>query len=326
MLLSDDILIPTDHYQYWAWTATYADNYFDSDTNLNSILSDFKVLVNMMLLPVVQSTLSTNTQRFIENTNPSISGVQKYKGLKMATSAGFPVLEGLLIRHLDELDDLNGKLSSSEAPKEGNYKITTRGFHTEEVSPNPYRPNYFQKLQMWMSNTQSADTKQALYAIDGLESQFTEKIGEVDLTDLDRSDFDRYDHSNLIKNLRGVTKGNLKGDAESLLHAISDLRNANIHGSDSTLAIGAIIMNLCCLAIWDNVEEDGFSKERDETLSRINTAPITDMDAKREEPYPLFRIWKYLQEKGLDQSLSQEMKISKMLLESDEFSEYFNSK
>jgi hypothetical protein len=278
----------------------------------------------MMILPLIQSTLPSNTKKFIEDGNPSISGVQKYKGLKMVTSAGFSVLEGLLIRHLDELEDSRGYLSTSEIPKEGKYEIKTRGFHTEEIAPDPFRPNYFQKLLMWMAKTQSQDTKQTLYAVDGLESEYVKNLDEVDLMGLERSDFDRYDQSNLIKNLRGVTRSNLEDDNKSLLYAISDLRNRNIHGSDSTLAIGAIIMNLCCLAIWDIIEEDNFNQERNDLLSRLEFAAMGENSQKNEELYPLFRIWGYLQKKELNRSLTQEMKISKMLLNDEQFSAYFN--
>jgi hypothetical protein len=49
----------------------------------------------------------------------------------------------------------------------------------------------------------------------------------------------------------------------SLLKGIKEQRNYNIHGEDSTMAIGAIVLTLCCLALWDELEESNIQYDID---------------------------------------------------------------
>lgn len=273
VLTSNQILVPGDHYLYWGWTGAFfryltgrhpwghrmfhtagstagqgsiprkssvsrpsRNAPFVWGENYRPVLRDFFTLLHNMLLPIREGQYPMELKKRFYHLNPSFLGVQRDFGLKYATSVGFSVLEGLVRRRCDDLNE-DGSVKSGASPHQ---------FPSGNRLSNIGAATLFQALDLWKSQSSTSPiVKKTLEEIDDLNQQ---KYSKSDLTSkfrgLDRSELDKFD---------------------SFFWALYKQRSSNIHGEDSTMVIGSIVVTLCCLALWDELNENdiGYDLDRD---------------------------------------------------------------
>lgn len=241
--LCDAILIPHttaisyDHHLYWGWTAAYI-SYSETqdqetDTDMMSLMQDFYSLIHLCLLPVRQSTMDQRVSQFIQSMNPSLQGIE-HQGFSLASSTGFSLLEGFVRRHCEDLQADGGLTVDS---------IEDPSWRSTPVE----NPIYHDKLQIWKEREASQKVAQSLREID---------------------DLNRYDQNLLARKIGGGEQSVERRN--NFLSVLSDQRNSNIHGEISTQVIGPVVLNLCCLLIWDRIEDEEFESTRKELLQRLD--------------------------------------------------------
>lgn len=266
--LSDTILLPQktaapiDHYLYWAWTASvsssmrYRGRYLEFEEW--SILRTFHNLIHLALQPNQVPRLSEETHNHLSDVAPSVIGVQ-YSGLNFASSIGFSLLEGLLYLYYEDRIEEEPAMKSESL--QGNWRPpdsqdaiqgkTHRGLLEQWDESGP--PTYHDKLQIWRSIASPT----------------------VNQTLSEMNDLSRYDVDILHRKLRGeAVSERLNQEAQStenFLRVLYEQRNTNLHGKDSTQVIGPIILNLCCLVIWDRIPNEHFERLQKGTLVMIET-------------------------------------------------------
>lgn len=245
VLQPNRILIPTDHHLFWSWTAGFANFYFDSQ-ELKPIQQDFNTTVHMMTLPLRQYLMDDRVEDFIYDMNQDVEGIQQYWGLKFATSIGFSVLEGLVRRRCEQLED-DGKIKEGS----GTLEVPTR--HIRHDDRNNCATLY---EALWIWKEEQSD----------ISPHVKSTLDHID-------DLDNYDVDCLTNKFRGLEREELE-KYDSILWGLYSQRNRNLHGEDSTMAIGAVVLNLCCLVLWDTVEDSEFEEKRRELLSQYDK-PLT---------------------------------------------------
>jgi hypothetical protein len=274
VLKPDRVLVPGDHYLYWAWSGAFF-RYLTGKHPAGSwmfhsagpppgmqgvphtssesrpskygphvwgekykpVLEDFFTLLHMMLLPVREVSKAIEARAQLYSLNPSFLGVQKDLGFKFATGSGFSVLEGLLRRRCDPLNE-DGILKPGHGPINLPHTTLNAG----------QRVYLFEALLLWKQHTAGPLVEQTLSEID---------------------DVTRYDVTKLTQKFGGLSQTDLSHGGlpvDSLLKGIKEQRNYNIHGEDSTMAIGAIVLTLCCLILWDELNESNIQYDR----SKVN--------------------------------------------------------
>jgi hypothetical protein len=241
--LCDSILMPhttsvsLDNHLYWGWTAACVSHSQTEGKQNNSetlgLMQDFYSLVHLCLLPIRQTTMDQRISQFIQSMNPSIQGVQ-HQGYSLACSTGFSLLEGLIRRHCSDLQ-AGGGLTHGH--------IQTPSWRSTPVED----PIYHDELQIWKEREASEEVSQTLNEIDELQ---------------------RYPEDVLTRKIGGGEE--IINDRSNFLSVLSDQRNINIHGELSTQAIGPVVLNLCCLLLWDQMDEDEFESTQEEIYDRLN--------------------------------------------------------
>lgn len=205
----------------------------------------------------------------IYSLNPSFLGIQKDLGLKVATGSGFSILEGLLRRRCEQLDD-NGKLRSGYGPISLPHRTVEDGD----------RLFLFDALQLWMNHN--------------AEQVVKETLDEMD-------DVTRYDVAKLTEKFRGFRKEHTEHDnlpRGSLLKAIKEHRNYNIHGEDSTMALGAIVLTLCCLILWDELTEDDIQFDMDKVKEEDHWPDVATYSEERDDALVLIKRHQQMLDNG----------------------------
>ncbi|WP_418282083.1 hypothetical protein [Halorubrum sp. DTA98] len=272
VLSSNQILVPGDHYLYWGWTGAFF-RYLTAKhpwghrmfhtagssagrgnipvkssvsrpsrnapyvwgEEYRPVLRDFFTLLHNMLLPVREGEYSMELKKRFYHLNPSFLGVQRDFGLKYATSVGFSVLEGLVRRRCDALND-DGTVKKGYGSHQ---------FPSGNKLNNVRSATLFQALDLWKSQNNTLPiVKQTLKEID-------------DLTQT------KYSYSKLANKFRGLDEKELK-KFDSFFWALYKQRSSNIHGEDSTMAMGAVVVTLCCLALWDELSENDINFDLDQ--------------------------------------------------------------
>jgi len=239
LLLTHTNAITLDNELYWAWTAACANtSTYDETSSIASIsfLQDYFSMVHLCLLPKKQSLLDQRISQFIASMNPHLNGIQT-EGYNFAASAGFSLLEGLLKRHADHLDE-NGLIVNGPI-EDPSWRDNTIGGGGS---------NYHDKLQIWREYDSSTVVSQTLADID---------------------DSNRYDSEILTRKIAGLPDD--QELSENFLRTIADQRNYNVHGELSTQAIGPLVLNLCSLVIWDSIQEETYDDIQSEVIGNIKS-------------------------------------------------------
>lgn len=240
--LCDSLLIPhttvvaLDNHLYWGWTAAFFSHYQTSneqtDSESMSIMNDFYSLIHLCLLPTRQGMMDQRISQFINSMNPSIQGIQ-HQGYSHACSVGFSVLDGLIKRHCADLET-EGGLSER--------KIQNPSWRTTPIDD----PIYHDILQIWKEREATEDVAKTLRKID---------------------DLSRYREEVIARKIGGGEES--VSNRGNFLSVFSDQRNTNIHGELSTQAIGPVVLNFCCLLLWDKLTQEEFKSVREEILERL---------------------------------------------------------
>jgi len=250
MLKSHATVVSLDNHLYWGWTAAYMYDKKHENHDFRNILDDFNSMVHLNLLPHRQSLLDDRVNRFINSMNPSIRGVST-AGSSLAATAGFSVLEGFIVRNCKELNE-RGELTGDP--------IEDPSWRSTPVES----PSYYDMLQIWKEREASSEVAQALSEI---------------------NDLSRYPVEDLTRKMAGASETLERHN--DFLSIFSDQRHYNIHGELSTQVVGPIVMNLCCLALWDSISPDSFSSNREDVLESIEFHRQTGNLQRSSGFYPL---------------------------------------
>lgn len=110
-------------------------------------------------------------------------------------------------------------------------------------------PTYHDEIQIWKEYDSNSTTSNTLSTIDDIE---------------------RYNLDHLSRKLGGITEDLTPND--NFLDIFSIQRHQNIHGEMSTQVIGPVVLNLCCLIIWDSVKgEDEYAQNREQVIEHIES-------------------------------------------------------
>lgn len=268
-----------DHLLYWSWTAAFgsqmtteamaAERTEDesepsefvqlhghpgrlfSDYN---IFEDFCRLVHVLLLEVRQNSLDRETNDQIRRLNPSIGAFGVLDGLKFSATTGFSVLQGFLRRQTNQLT-IDGK-----ATEEFTLEVPHKDEPVKEGKNGSV--DALTEYYLWMDEHDRDDTAlQSLMQIDELTRErieiLEEKIGGLN-HELDNG----------------------------FLFSLLGQRHGNIHAEMRTQLIGVVVMNLCCLLIWNAIDEDSFEDARNIVKRKTRNARFLRSHESKMAPPP----------------------------------------
>jgi len=230
-------------------------------------------MVHFILFPLRHFTLDDRVRAFISMMNPNIDGVESLTTLGLAGTYGFSVLEGLLNRYLEDLDD-SGTISD----------LSDIDIHW--ISDDS--PGFRAKLMLWKSENEASleCVKQVLKEVDNLERD------EYNLSEANRRtylqqrfEFDENKWDNISEDERN-----------SFYWILQEGRRHNIHGIRGIQSIAPIVLNLCCLTFLDMITEEEYIEAKEELLdyninrSRLISSQSTHKISPDWNPnQPLFR-------------------------------------
>lgn len=191
------------------------------------------------LLSIRQDHLDRRISDFIFQMNPSIRAARS-EGLRLASTLGFSILQGLIRRHCTRLRASGGL---DGAPIQ-NPNWRDKDERCIDDQNRLHKPNYFDELKIWENYQASEEVSATLREIDNLE---------------------RYDIDNLSNKMIGIDQ--VDDHDKGFLFVIKNQRNANIHGQFDSRVIGSVVLILCCLLIWDFVDVSTFEETRKTSFS-----------------------------------------------------------
>lgn len=242
LLQNNAYVLLTDHLEYWAWTAAYASQYIPMESKYGEFLRDYYNLIQLVLLQERHQNLDFETQRKVEALNRSIGDFARSNVLKFVTLNSFPVWEGLLRR-------------ACEAVRQDGKAIERVEFENARVDVNPVgktRVRLGQVVRIWQWYEATPIARKALSLVD----------------DLERYDLDRL----------ASMYGNIEADEEEdgFIDILVNIRNSNLHGENWTALIGAIVLNLISLLIWEIAPTSRF-QQRTYALRKQSRGDVEDL-------------------------------------------------
>lgn len=269
-----------DHLLYWSWTAAFGSamtieamgaereedepdpsEFVQSHGHPGELFSDYDIyedfcrVVHVLLLQVRQDSLDHETNEQMRKLNPSIGAFGVPDGLKFAATTGFSVLQGFLRRQTNRLS-IEGKATEGftlEVPHKDDPIKEGEGGYVDALS----------EYHLWMDEHEDDDP--------ALQSM--KKIDELTPDHIDT----------LEKKI-----GGLNHDIENgFLFSVVGQRHANIHAEIRTQLIGVVVMNLCCLLIWDAIDSDSFEAARQRAKMATNQARFLRSQESKMAPPPM---------------------------------------
>lgn len=210
-----------DHLAYWAWTVDFA--------HYTLIEQQEKEEYRLILLDF-ETLIDFVSLTFQDIMYPQFPTSLMTSGLRFAGGAGFPLLEGLIRRRCDEVT-LAGSVQFESEDKQVEVPGREREGPITNEREHPLQLDHL--LHIWMKSGATDVVKHLLEAID--EGYEPGQVGKK-LPDADTNKF-----------------------SEGFFRVLFDQRNYNLHGEGSTQTIGAVILNLCCLVIWDSLTKPEYA-------------------------------------------------------------------
>lgn len=240
--LTDAIIRPSaavatsvDHFQYWAWTAAVASEVLEKDGE-NLKVSDFQYTVHTALLPI-RLPFSTN--------HPWMAALSS-DSERLELLSGLTVLEGFICHFGESLtpDGTARKLITQRwKPKqEGSYLVIGNGQPVHK---------YHDILQIWCQEDAGDQVSQVL-----------SEINNINRYDMDSLKWKFEDSVDLIDE-------EINDGTNNFLRIVGKHRDFNLHGQISTRTLAPVVLNLCCLYIWDMIEQSTYDEEREEVIRSI---------------------------------------------------------
>ena len=202
-----------DHLAYWAWTADFA--------HYTLIEQQEREEYRLILLDF-ETLIDFVSLSFRDIMHPQIPTSLMTSGLRFVGGAGFPLLEGLIRRRCEEVS-LDGSVQFESEDKQVEVAGRQREGPINNDREAPLQLDHL--LHIWMKSGATEEVKQLLEDIDGgyEPGQIGKKFPDADT--------DKF--------------------SEGFFRVLFDQRNYNLHGEGSTQTVGAVILNLCCMVIWD---------------------------------------------------------------------------
>lgn len=268
LLLSDKVPAPLlcrEHYSYWAWTAAIAGAFdreslymIDMSSPLPDVFKDYRkrlkeyfILCNSLLFPIREKGMDGRIQAFFTTMNPNVEGLNFRFMISSAGTLGFSILDGLLTEHVKRINsdgNLAGR-SSINAP-----------WRDDGTATNP--PNIRDKLELWKTGgVCSQQTKSTLETLDSLTR--------------DGYNFDKLKKLPIFPNQEWNSLPNNSKRRDSFFWVLKEHRNENIHGLESPQLAGPIVLNLCCLVIWDTIKTKAYQAMVETLKDEISSANVT---------------------------------------------------
>lgn len=226
--------VPTtlDHLRYWAWTAATAGQVLEKGrTNLR--ISDFQYTIHLGLFPIRISR---------SNGNPTLNVILG-DNERLALLSGLAVLEGFICNYGNSLTP------------EGQARTTiTETWKPKQNNINNGQPvhKYHDILQIWRQEDAGSCVSQLLTEINNLN---------------------RYDMHSLkwkFEDSVDIIDEEISDGTNNFLRVIGKHRDFNLHGQRSTRTLAPVVLTLCCLYIWDLVEEATYEEQREEVIKSIH--------------------------------------------------------
>lgn len=259
-LIRPKATIPTtfDHLCYWGWTAAVAGEAFDTSAEEFNNIFDFQLGVHLGLLPM----------RLPENIpNATIQALRFYRE-RLMLLIGFSTLEGLICEFNNSLTG-DGKITTDEI--KACWKPERIGENQRRYTRNEEVSNYHDLLQIWRTQEEEPElVRQILYDINDLQ---------------------RYDIETLLwkfEDIEATISEELTDSTHNFLRIIGKHRNKNYHGEQVTRTLAPVILTLCCLAIWDNIEEEEFIDLSSEVYENIQWEYQTNDLTPQSVTHPLW--------------------------------------
>lgn len=234
-----------DHLQYWGWTsAVIAANSEIQDENTQDIQ--------------LSTHLGQSPIRIDWRENPTLEAIT-FRRDRMMLLAGFASLEGRICRYTDiltETGDVTGEIVASWKPD----KVDE---NKKRITPGD-QPTYSDLLQIWRKTSNSNIT--------------TDTLNEI-------NNMSRYDTETLFwkfPEMEEIIREDLEDGTYNFLRLIGEYRKENYHGHKATATVAPIVLTLCCLTVWENIEEDDFEAATEEAVKRIesrHTTPFTQSES-----------------------------------------------
>ncbi|AGB17092.1 hypothetical protein Halru_2510 [Halovivax ruber XH-70] len=256
ILRSKTSTVSTDFLSYWNFTKDFLSfslgesDVFDRLTNPDTagqpdnfafagIVHDFRSLIDYVLVEQRIQGVDRPTQQFVKNIT-GLGATSPESAFRIAGPTSLAILDGLVKRRCPNLDQ-EGNVNS------GQIEATWR-----PGSPDRSGLTYHDRLQHWKEHVATDTTNDSLSII---------------------NDLNRYSLSEL-QLLAGVM-GNTsildreRDSTQNFLAVMSEQRNFNIHGNGSGAIIGVLGLTLCCLVIWDMIDEQDYYVLREDWLKNM---------------------------------------------------------
>lgn len=262
LLKTDPTRLSVDHSMFWGWTAAYISQHpIRNRDGYEDLIIDFLRMVHFMLFKHRQIHITNSYQDYVRFgdgpmattlseswrnvswMNPSIDPISMLSD-RYASTAGFSVLDGLLIQHCEKLNN-NGHIDGDTVHSPWRHK-------KDKIGGNI---NFHDRMQIWA---------------------YYEATDEVQLTLTEVDDLSDYDIGVLCRNIPGIEKRveDEMRTTQHFLRAVSKLRNANIHGLRASRVIGSLVVTLCCLLLWDEVSLDDYQSRKSQIQTTISNAEM----------------------------------------------------
>ena len=259
VLKTDPARLSYDHSVYWAWTATFISEHPIRNTNeYGPMIDEFLRLVHFMMLKVRHLRLKMFcrdieyggepfTRTFgsaldtVEWANPSIDPIAIMAD-RHASTGGFSILDGLVCHHCKVPDPDTGRIASNPVESPWHPKQSKIG---GDIS-------FHDKLQVWLYHEANDETQRTLTEI---------------------NDLSEHDPQSLIDKMTGIEEivdEELKSTGH-LLRVFSHLRDENIHGQQANRIIGSIITTICCLLLWDGINQSSVQPRSEKIERKIDS-------------------------------------------------------
>lgn len=238
--------ISHEFFYYWDWTAEFVKFVISEGTEYESLIEqqqsgppdfghanlfhDFFTAVEFMRLARKLRGHDDRVVQFITEMSGMETGVDEGSIMRIHGPSTLAILDGFVSRRCD-MDD------EGEPTDTAGDQI----WRPEEHRGSSY--NYHDRLQYWHHYVAGKTVSQTLAEID-------------DLTRYNRTYLERM--AGIMGNEE--TLRDELGGTEHFLRVFSDQRNYNMHGNGSGSTIAPLALTLCCLVLWDVIEEDSYQE------------------------------------------------------------------
>lgn len=239
-IIKPSAAVPTtlDHFRYWAWTAAIAGKMKEAQKG-EFETSHFRHTVHLGLLPIRITQPSRN---------PTIESIL-WNSERLTLLSSLVGLESFICNYCDSLTaegNSRTKITQTWRSEYSDGSYPTIGNGCENLT-------YRDFLQIW----RTCDSKDPVSNV----------LGEI-------NDMMEYEKEELEKKFEDCVESierEYTDKTYNFFSLIGDIRNSNLHGEKTTRNMSSIVLTLCCLFIWDQIDKSEYQKLSDGLIDQINS-------------------------------------------------------